>query len=142
MTVSAQKLIDTVLLRPQLVTDGATVTANLDCAGAAWASVRVNLSTEETTHANASTVSLLESDDTVVTNFATITADQSVNLETGQEVRYEVDLLGRKRYLRLSYTAGTGTGNDITVGSIGSLSRNVVAPASTTAMGDDIVVIV
>ena len=93
MTVSAQKLIDTVLLRPQLVTDGATVTANLDCAGAAWASVRVNLSTEETTHANASTVSLLESDDTVVTNFATITADQSVNLETGQEVsRFEGSL--------------------------------------------------
>lgn len=138
----AQSGIDTVLFNPTGITDGATSTVNFDCRAADYASIRILFDPEETTHARDTTVSLLESDDTVVTNFATITANQSVDLTAAKEVRYEVDMRGRKRYLRLSITAGTGTGNNITFASVGTLTRNDLEPASTTAMGDDTVVIV
>jgi|TARA_Y100000310_G_C20655890_1_gene801945 hypothetical protein len=142
MVIHAQEMVDTVLLAPQGITDGATVTVNYDTRGAKYATIRLNFASEETTHATDSTVSVLESDDTVVTNFATIVADQATDLVAAKELRYEIDLKGRKRYLRLSVSAGTTTGGNITVGSIGSLSRNDIAPVSTTAMGDDTVVIV
>ncbi len=146
MTIEAQKGIDTVLFASQTVTDGATITANLDTAGADWASIRVNIGAEETGSATATVLSLLESDDTVVTNFATITADLAPDAETAHEVRYEVDCRGaRKRYLRLSWTAGTETGSNQLISAVGTLSRNPAAPATVAAMNsssDDTVVVV
>ena len=142
MTIPAQTGIDTVLFAPTGITDAATSTANFDCIGADHATVRINFAAEETTDAGTVLVSLLGSDDTIVTNFATITADQSVANTSATELRYEVDLIGQKRYLRLSVTAGAGTGSDLTFSSIGTLTRNDVSPANTTEMGDDTVVIV
>lgn len=134
---------DTVLFAPTGITDGAVSTANLDTRLGDWATIRISFAAEETTHATASTISLLESDDTVVTNFATIVADNSsLDLASAREERYEVDLRGRKRYLRLSITAGTTTGGNITFASIATLHRLGAGPASTTDMGDDGVTIV
>lgn len=138
----AQRGVDTVVIATQLITDGATVTGNWDTRGGAHATVRIPFSIEESTYAADTTVSLLESDDTVASNFATITADQSVDLTAAKEVRYEVDLRGRKRYLRLSVTAGSETGGEIMCGAIGTLTRYKSGPSSTTDMGDDTVVIV
>ena len=142
MATSTQNGIDSVMLASQQITDGATATANLDTRGSDAATIRVNLGTEETTHATAIVCSLLSSDDTVVTNFATVVADQSPDLTTGREVRYAIDMRGQKRYLRLDITAGTQTGSNLDLGAIATLTRNTEDPASTTAMGDDTVVII
>ena len=132
MTIEAQTGVDTVLITPQSVTDGATVTANLDCRDGAYASIRVNCSAEEGTNATNASLSVLESDDTVVTNFATVVANRSEDLTTAHEVRCEVDMKTRKRYLRLSVTSGTGS--NATFGAIGTVWRNVRGATSAAAM--------
>jgi hypothetical protein len=133
--VEAEKLVHTVLLGAQTITDGATATANLDCKGARHAVVIVNLGVEETTDATAISLALRESDDTVVTNFATVVANQSItSIASASQAVYLVNLLGRKRYLRLSVTAGTGTGSNLTFSANAITSRLEEAPASTTDM--------
>lgn len=143
--IQATRMKDTVLLSPQAYGGGdSAVTANLDRIGSDHATIRIMFAIEANTNANGPTISLLESDDTVVTNFATIIADRtSEDLEAAKEVRYEVDCRARKRYLRLSITAATHTtDDDITLCAIGTLSRNEADPANTTDMGDDVVVLV
>jgi hypothetical protein len=141
--IHAQTGIDTVLLA-QGITDAATATARWDTRGGDHATIRIAFAIEEGTDATDLTiVSLLESDDTIVTNFATITANITVgSLAATKEVRYEVDLKGRKRWLRLTVSSGTASDNNISFAAIGTLTRNAIEPASTTAMGDDIVRIV
>lgn len=117
-----------------LKTDGTTETANLDMKGYDHATIIVNLGLEEGTDATNPTVALLESNDTVVSNFATVFANVSVDLATARDVVYHVDMRGRKRYLRTSVTAGTGTGNDIKIGVIGIQSKAEQEPASTSDM--------
>ncbi len=134
MTIEAAKGIDTILLAPQATTDGDTLSARLDTNGAGWATIRVNLGAEEGTDADNVALSLLHSDDTVVSNFATLRADLSQDCETAHIVRYEVDLRGRKRWLRLVYTAGTSTGSNHNVSAMATLYRNRIAPATTEAL--------
>lgn len=134
MTIKAAEGIDTVMLSPQTLADGASVSARLDTNGAMWATIRLNLAIEETTDATNVAISLLHSDDTVVSNFATLRADLSQAATVANVVRYEVDLRGRKRWLRLVYTGGTGTGSISAIASIATLHRNRVAPATTEAL--------
>ena len=148
MTVEAQKGVDTQMFLPQLVTDGNTISARIDTVGASHCTIRVNLGVEQTGAATATVLSLLESDDTVVTNFATITADLAPDCETAHIVRYEVACgAGRKRYLRLLWTASTtGNAGDINISSIATLHRNASAPATlasltTSSSGTDVVVV-
>lgn len=124
----------TQLVANVLKTDGTTTTANLDMKGYDYGTIVVNLGLEEGTDATNPTVALLESDDTVVSNFATVFANVSVDLETARQVIYHVDMRGRKRYQRLSITAGTGTGNDIKIGAIAIQGKAELEPASTTDM--------
>ena len=147
MTIEAQKGIDTILFAPQSVGDGATISARVDTTGAKWCSIRVHLAAEETGSASATVLSLLESDDTVVTNFATITADLAPDAETAHIVRYEVACgAARKRWLRLTWKSGTQTGSIQILSAIATLSRNAQAPATIAAMtagssGTDVVVV-
>jgi hypothetical protein len=122
------------LFASQLVTDGATVTANLDCLGAKSAKVIVNVSTEETTHSANYTVELSHSDDTVVTNFATIRANVVLDPQTARIIVDDVVI--KKRYLRVKVTAGTTTGGDLYIGAIGILSRLSEEPKNTSDMTD------
>ena len=131
MTIESAKGIDTIMLAPQTITDGATLSARLDTNGAAWATIRVHIGVEESSNATNATVSLLHSDDTVVSNFSTLRADVSQDYQTAHIVRYEVDLRGRKRWLRLVYTQGTETGGNGAVEAIATLYRNRIAPATT-----------
>ena len=137
----AERLVtDSLLLAPQAMTNSATVTANLDCKGAAAATIRIGLAAELNTNAIGPTISLLESDDTVVTNFATVTADRTAeDITSAKEITYSVDLRGRKRYLRLSVTTETTTNDNVTVASIATLSRQTERPAGTTNAGDVVV---
>jgi len=141
---NATKGIDTVLLAPQAMTNSATVTANFDTKRADHATIRIAFAAELNTNAVGPTIALTESDDTVVTNFATFDSNfarAAEDLTSAKEVRYEVDTKGRKRYLRLAVTTATTTNDNVTLSAIGTLSRNEEEPASTTDIGDDVVVI-
>lgn len=127
---------DELLLAPQAMTNSATVTANLDVNGrGSYATIRVALASEINTNAVGPTISLLESDDTVVTNFATITADRtSEDITNAKSVTYHVDLRGRKRYLRLSVSTATTTNDNVTVAAVGTVSHMKSGPSSETEM--------
>ena len=148
MTIQAQNGIDTIMFSPQLVTDAATISARIDTTGASHCTIRVNLGVEQTGSATATVLSLLEADVTNVSSFATITADLAPDCETAHIVRYEVACgAGRKRWLRLVWTASTtGGAGDINIGAIATLSRNAQSPATlagltTSASGTDVVVV-
>lgn len=127
---------DALLIAPQAMTNSATVTANFDIKGkGSYATIRIALASEINTNAVGPTISLLESDDTVVTNFATITADRvAEDITNAKGVNYHVDLRGRKRYLRLSVSTGTTTNDNVTVSATGTISHMGVGPASTSDM--------
>lgn len=123
------------MINPQSMTNSATVTANLDTLGSDYATIRVAFKSEINTNAVGPTLSLLESDDTVATNFATITADRTSETITNHKgVVYHVDLRGRKRYLRLSVTTATTTNDNVTFAAIASLTRLEESPGSTSDM--------
>ena len=137
--IHAQNQKATLLLAPQAMTNSATVTANFDTIDATtltkgnYATIRIHLASEINTNAVGPTISLLGSDDTVVTNFATITADRDTEaFVTAKTIVYHVDLRGQKRYLRLSVSTDTTTNDNVTVAAEGILTRNNQAPASTT----------
>lgn len=99
-------------------TNGATASGNIDTLGFDYASIDVLTTTSNDTTNNPSVLKISESDDTVVTNFAdiaeftgdgasgftipaAITAATSI---TGPYATLNVDLRGRKRYLKVSVT--------------------------------------
>jgi hypothetical protein len=131
---------DSLLLAPQAMTNSATVTANFDTLGADYATIRVAFATELNTNAVGPTLSLLQSDDTVATNFATVVANRTAeDLTSAKEVTYGIDMRGKKRYLRLSVSTATATNDNVTVSAIGTLSRMSEGPAGTTDAGDVVV---
>ena len=128
------------MLAPQAMTNSATVTANLDTKGSGHATIRIALAAEINTNAVGPTIALSESDDTVVTNFGTVVATRTAEaIVAAKEVRYEVDMKGRKRYLRLAVTTGTTTNDNVTVSVIATKTRNSEDPNSTTDMADVVV---
>jgi len=140
MPLHERLVTDSLLIAPQAMTNSATVTANLDCTGAAYATVRIALASEINTNAIGPTLSLLESDDTVVTNFATVTADRTAeDITSAKEVTYGIDMRGRKKYLRLSISTETTTNDNVTCAAIATLSRQTERPAGTTDAGDVVV---
>ena len=133
----AQASIETLLLASASQTNSATRTANLDTRGAAYATIRMNFASELNTNAIGPTISLLESDDTTVTNFATFSSDFERSAEdiTGaKQIVYRTDLRGRKRYLRLSVTTATATNDNVTMGASATLGRKSQEPATEANM--------
>ena len=122
------------LIVSRALTNNATATANLDTNGADYATIVVNISSEANTNAVGPTISLLESDDTTASNFATVTADITGDVIAAKPIVYGVDLRGRKRYLRVSVSAPTATNDNITISSDAILSRMKQAPAGTTGI--------
>jgi len=138
--IQAERGKDTLMLAPQAMTNSATVTANFDTKGSGHATIRIPFAAELNTNAVGPTISLSESDDTVATNFATVVANRTAeDLTSAKEVRYEVDLKGRKRYLRLSVTTATTTNDNVTLAAIGTLSQNAADPESTSDMASVVV---
>ncbi len=145
--ITAQNSKRTVLIASKAMTNTETATANLDTKRADYATININLGVEKNTDAVGPTIALLESDDTVVTNFATFDANYAktaLDLTAARQLVYHVDLRGRKRYLRLSVTTATATNDDIVVGAIAETTRLAESPATTTGMvgsTNDVVVI-
>ena len=124
----------TQLIASRTLTNNATATANLDTNGADYATILVNISSEVNTNAVGPTISLLESDDTTVSNFATVTADITGDAVAAKPIAYGVDLRGRKRYLRLSVTTPTATNDHLVIAAEAVLSRVKRGPAGTTGV--------
>lgn len=133
--IQTMKEIDKQLVAARAITAAATASASWDTLGADWATITLNFVSEVNTSAVGPTISVLESDDTVVTNHATIVANRVEDLAASHLLRYEIDLRARKRYLRLTVTAATNTSNDaVTMSATGTLSRLANNPDSTTDM--------
>jgi len=137
--IHQQNSKDVVLIASQAITSAQTNTANLDTMGADYATIRINLGVEKNSSGVGPTISLKESDDTVVTNFATFNTDFSItgaadDLAAAKEVLWHVDTKSRKRYLRLTVNTGTATNDDIVIGAVATLGRLANGPASTSGM--------
>lgn len=126
---------DILLMFPQSIASGATLTANLDCKGHDYVTIRVPLGTQNTNGETPKTLSLSESDDTVVTNFVAISggnADAHGGTKE-KEVRFDVDLRKRKRFIKLTIVPETNDTNDaIIVSAVASFNRSKEFPANTT----------
>ena len=130
---------DSLLIAPKAQTNSATTTANLDTQGAGYATIRVAFASELNTNAVGPTLVLSQSDDTVVTNFATIDTQTGLDLTAAREVHYGIDLRGKKRYLRLAVTTATATNDNVTFAAIATLSDMEDAPNGTTSVADTVV---
>ena len=140
--IEAQNVTRSVLFVARM-TNSATNTANIDCREADYCTIEVCLDARINTSAVGPTISLLESDDTVVTNFATFNSsfERSAEAITADKVIvYHVDTKARKRYLRLSITSATATNDDLSVSALALLSRKEKLPAATTDMGTVVVI--
>ena len=139
-----KKTKTSVLLVPQLVTHGATATANLDCKGAGDVEVIVTLGAMAGAGTAPSSIKLFESDDTVVSNFSEITAlsTGAAAVDQNQSVRFFVDRSNgaRKRYLRVALTVPAGsTNSNINVAAVGRLDMNQEDASSTSEYGSNVV---
>ena len=106
--------VESVMLAPGALATTAR-TANLDCLGANYATIRVSLSAELNTNSTNVVLALLESDDTTATNFATFDAtfNRTVDNTAAAVAVSHVNLIGRKRYLRISITPDTTTNGTV-----------------------------
>jgi hypothetical protein len=136
-----------VMLAPASQTNSATRTANLDTLGADYATIVINMASAINTNAVGPTLQLSESDDTVVTNFATFNSNfntTSTSIVNARQIVYHVDTKSRKRYLRLSLTTATATNDNVTAGVTAMLSRvalPAVAASSNLGSTNDSVVV-
>lgn len=129
---------DSVLLAPAASATTAR-TANLDCAGANYATIRLNLSAEANTNSTNVAVQLLESDDTTASNFATFNAvfNRTVDNTAATVATFHVDLEGRKRYLRLAVTPDTTTNGAVMSSAVATVYKDVITD-SATMLGPDV----
>lgn len=104
---------------------------NLDCQGADYATFLVSVTAEANTNSTGVVLSVLESDDTETTNFATFSTNHAVTIDNTAAVVHKacVDMKGRKRYLRVVATPDTTT-NGAVLCSISALLNKEVKAAS------------
>ena len=116
-------------------------TANLDCQGANYATIRVSIGAELNTNSTNVALQLSESDDTVATNFATFNAsyNQTIDNTAATIATYHVDWEGRKRYLRLTVTPDTTTNGAVISSASATLMKDVIS-ASDTMLGPNVVI--
>lgn len=136
----AQLGTDSVMLSPIA---GATTarTANLDCAGATYAKMVIPIGIEVNTNATNVPIQLSESDDTVVTNFATFNAsfNRTIDNAAATVATNLIDLDGRKRYLRLTITPDTTTNGALISGAVATLYKDLITD-SATMLGPNVVI--
>lgn len=135
--INALRVLEGVALAPASQTAAATRSANIDCLGYDYATIRVNCAAEVNTSAVGPSIVVKESDDTTATNFATWSSSfsRTEDLASAHDVVFKIDLRGRKRYLNLSITAATHTTNDIvTAAADYTLERGENASAGTAGL--------
>lgn len=89
-------------------------TANLDIAGADYATITVQVSAEVNTNSTNVAIALLETDDSTDTStFATFNTTYNVTIDNTATAgkALHIETMGRKRFLRLRVTPDTHTTN-------------------------------
>ena len=127
-----------ILIGMQSLASNTTTTARLDIAGSEYVTLEIAFGAELNTNATGPAISLKESDDTVVTNFATFNASFNRTAEdctASKVVAYHIDPKPRKRYLRLELTTPNSTNDVVIGGCIYNLLKDS-SPTSTAVMGD------
>jgi len=140
---------NTVIINQSSTTNAATASGNVDTKGYDFVSIDVLMATSNAVTNNPTVLKLSESDDTVVTNFADITAfvgDGSggftiPNAETAAtnepyKIKFNVDLAARKRYLKVSISPLTTQ----VITSMANLSKAEESPVSATNANVDALV--
>lgn len=128
-----------VLVTPASIATSATASGYVDTRGYDYLEIEVTLDTANVVSNKPSVLKLMESDDTVTTNFANISGavggtDFTIaNALTSLPNQYAfcVDLRGRKRYIRCDVTPGTTQIGSITA----QLSKGEEAPVTATKAG-------
>lgn len=136
--IHAQNTVTKAIISPVSRTAGHTQVGYIDTLGADYVNIDASvgdIATTGTASATGGSLSLGEADDTNVSNATTIVADRTA-LKFARNVTYLVDTKGKKRYIHLTYTAGTaGVSNETQlVSAVGTLSRLGSAPTSTGGM--------
>jgi hypothetical protein len=136
--VNAQAQVTKAVISPVSRTAGHTQVGYIDTLGADYVKLDVNVSdiaTVGVATATGGSVSLGEADDTNVSNATTIVADRT-GLKYARAVSYLVDTKTKKRYLHVTFTAGSaGVSNETQLVSVtGATSRLEQAPTSTGGM--------
>ena len=85
-----RQISHTQMMASRVITNNATITSSVDCNGSDYATLIVNCSSEANTAAVGPTISLLESDITDATGFATITADVTGDAVAAKPVVYGI----------------------------------------------------
>lgn len=104
-----------------------------------WADITISLSPGLTTNAVAPTFSLQESDASG-SGFATVTANKTLAITSTSATNsalqvYEIDMRGRKRYLKLTVTPGTVASDDaVSIHAIAAWRKLKVGPTSAADM--------
>lgn len=121
-------------------TNAATASGNIDRLGYDFAEIDIIMATSNDVTNNPTVLKLSESDDTVVTNFANVsgfvgdtdfTIPNAVTNNGPQVVRFNVDLRGRKRYLKVSVSPVTTQ----LITAVAHLHRGKEAPVSAAEVG-------
>lgn len=140
--IQSQVVVRDILIAPQSCAANSTTTARLDLAGSDYCTIEIALGQELNTNATGPTIQLSESDDTVVTNFATFNASFNRSAEdctASKVVVYHLDTKPRKRYLRLSLTMPNSTNDVLVAGALSNLYRQI-SPIGTSDQGDVVVI--
>lgn len=126
------------LVAPAAFTNGATASSRVDLLGADYATVNINVALGNTAtiaSADGVTVSVLTSDNTNASTFATVAANLT-SKKTSFNAVYNIDTKTAKRYLRVTVTPGTsGVSNEVaTVAVNGMLGMLEKKPDATSDM--------
>lgn len=110
------------LIAPVATATTTAKTATLDCRGADYAVIAVAFGVELNTNAVPPTVSLTEGDDTNTfvtfnSSFTTVSVDNTA----ATVATYGIDLVGRKRYLKISIATDGTTNGYLPVGAVAIL---------------------
>jgi ApbE superfamily uncharacterized protein (UPF0280 family) len=135
---NAQNTVTKAIISPVSRTAGHTQVGYIDTMGADYVKLDVNVSdiaTVGTASATGGSISIGEADDTNVSNATTIVADRTA-LKYARNVTYLVDTKSKKRYVHVTFTAGTaGVSNETQLVSVvGATSRLEQSPTSTGGM--------
>ena len=116
-------------------------TANLDCAGADYATIEIVLGAELNTNSTNVAVRLLESDNTTASNFATFNSSFNRTLDNTAAVvaAFNIDLKARKRYLRIELTPDVTTNGAVLSAVVGALDLEIDNSANSS--NADVVVV-
>lgn len=139
--IMAQHPKQSIFFHKTAVATNADSTARVDTLGFDYLTLGLIIDSAAAVSSNPSTMDIQESDDTVVTNFATITGgtgDTDFTIpnavtENQQLFFFGVDLRGRKRYIRIN---GRAAGAAQLWSGVASLYRGDETPISAAEMGN------